>query len=495
MPSPQTPPSESGISQRSEGTWKVYYIIPERWQKIDQILDEALQKEGSQRETFLDEACSGDASLRQEVESLLEASERAKSFIEAPALEETAQAMAENQVQSMVGREIGSYKVLSLLGTGGMGEVYLAQDAKLDRKVALKFLTEQFAQDDQARFQREAQLLASLNHPNIAAIYGLEEANGLRFLVLELVEGETLAERLTGGPPPMDEALEICHQIAEGLEAAHESGVIHRDLKPANVKVTPEGKVKILDFGLAKALKRELSSEELENSSTISAEMTRAGVILGTAAYMSPEQTRGKPVDRRADIWAFGCVLYEALTSRQVFSGETVTDILGAIVHKQPDWEVLPEKTPWRIRDLLRRCLQKDPHDRLRHIGDAGIEVREALREPFVSIPLPAKAGSPWRRALPWVLVGIMTVVALTVVLIDSDKSPEGMGTVRLQLPLPERQLWVTNPSISPDGKQIVFHGLDETGEGSLWVRKLDSLVARKLAACRTFEVIPHRHH
>ena len=303
----------------------------------------------------------------------------------------------------MVGQTISHYRITAKLGEGGMGEVYRAEDTTLKREVAIKVLPAQFTQDTErlARFQREAQLLASLNHPHIATIHGLEQADGVRFLILELVEGQTLAERLRRGPLPMDEALEICRQIAEGLEAAHENGIIHRDLKPANVSVTPEGKVKILDFGLAKALGPELSEEELANSPTFTGEMTRAGVILGTAAYMSPEQARGKPVDKRTDVWAFGCVLYELLTGRQTFAGETITDILGAIVHKEPDWELLPERTPWGIRRLLWRCLEKDPHERLRDIGDGRIEIRQAKTEtadPALTQGAPVAASESWRR-------------------------------------------------------------------------------------------------
>ncbi|MEE9566086.1 MAG: serine/threonine-protein kinase, partial [Desulfobacteria bacterium] len=247
----------------------------------------------------------------------------------------------------MVGQTLSHYKVIEKIGQGGMGEVYRAEDTNLNREVAIKVLPEQFTQDPQrlARFEREAKLLASLNHPNIAAIYGLEEAEGVRFLALELVEGKTLAERVAKGPFPVEEALEVCRQMAEGMEAAHKKGVIHRDLKPANVKVTPEGKVKILDFGLAKAFEAEPPVTDISQSPTLTEEMTRAGVILGTAAYMSPEQAKGKPVDKRADIFAFGAVLYELLTGRRAFEGETITETLGAIIHKEPDWAALPATT------------------------------------------------------------------------------------------------------------------------------------------------------
>ena len=251
----------------------------------------------------------------------------------------------------MIGKTLTHYKVIEKIGQGGMGEVYRAEDTSLKREVAIKVLPEQFTKDPQrlARFEREAQLLASLNHPNIAAIHSFEHSDDIHFLVLELVPGETLAERVAKGPVPVEEALEVCRQIAEGMEAAHEKGVIHRDLKPANVKVTPEGKVKILDFGLAKAFEEETPAADISQSPTLTEEMTMAGVILGTAAYMSPEQARGKPVDKRADIFAFGAVLYELLTGKQAFQGETITESLGAIIHKEPDWEKLPTTTPWRI--------------------------------------------------------------------------------------------------------------------------------------------------
>src|SRR5512139_2460382 len=248
----------------------------------------------------------------------------------------------------MIGKTLGDYRVDAQLGRGGMGEVYIADDLNLNRKVALKFLPDAFTGDPErmARFEREARLLASLNHPNIAAIYGLEQAEGKRFIVMELVEGETLAQRISKGALPLEEALAICRQIADGLEAAHEKGVIHRDLKPANVMITEGDKVKILDFGLAKALSDETQSVDSSQSPTLTEAMTRPGVILGTAAYMSPEQAKGKAVDKRADIWALGCILYECLAGKRVFEGETVTEILAAVLTRDPDWQALPPETP-----------------------------------------------------------------------------------------------------------------------------------------------------
>src|SRR5438552_12048350 len=277
------------------------------------------------------------------------------------------------------GTKLGPYEIVAPLGAGGMGEVYRARDSRLGREVALKVLPAAVANDAKrmARFQREAQTLASLNHPNIASIYGLEDSGGVRALVMELVEGPTLAERIAGGsvgaglapparaqqaaPLPLDEALGIAKQIAEALEAAHERGIVHRDLKPANIKVTEGGAVKVLDFGLAKAFNPQDSAANLNetNSPTLGIAATHAGVILGTAAYMSPEQARGKQVDKRTDIWSFGCVLYEALTGRQAFAAETVSDTIAAILGRNPDWQALPAETPANIRVLLRRCLQK----------------------------------------------------------------------------------------------------------------------------------------
>ena len=255
--------------------------------------------------------------------------------------------------------------------------MYRARDPKLDRDVAIKVLPVGFASDGErlARFQREARVLASLNHPHIGGIYGFEDASGVPALVLELVEGDTLAERLEKGPIPVSEALHIARQIADALETAHEHGVVHRDLKPANIKITPEGTVKVLDFGLAKAVQRTESALQ-------TAGLSHEGIVLGTPAYMSPEQARGKPVDRRADIWAFGCVLYEMLTGRVAFAAETVTDTLAAVLDREPDWSLLPDKTPPAIQRLLRRCLEKDPKLRLRDMGDAGLDLQDALTSP-----------------------------------------------------------------------------------------------------------------
>jgi eukaryotic-like serine/threonine-protein kinase len=277
------------------------------------------------------------------------------------------------------GTQLGPYEILSAIGAGGMGEVYEARDNKLGRNVAIKILPEAFAHDHDrlSRFQREARMLAALNHPNIATIFGLEQSDGIHYLVMELVPGQTLAERLKAGPLAIEEALKIGGQIAEAMEAAHEKQVIHRDLKPANVKVTPQGRVKVLDFGLAKAFGPE--AEDLQSSPTLTSMGTEDGRILGTPTYMSPEQARGKPVDKRTDIWAFGCVLYELLVGQRAFEADTVSDTLARILEREPDWKALPPATPAKVRDLLRRCLEKDVNRRLRDIGEGRIELLDTV--------------------------------------------------------------------------------------------------------------------
>ena len=300
------------------------------------------------------------------------------------------------------GTTLGPYAVTAKIGEGGMGEVYRARDTKLDRDVALKVLPQAFTEDPDrlARFEREAKVVASLNHPNIGHIYGLEEADGQKALVLELVEGPTLADRIKQGPIPVDEALPIAKQIAEALEAAHEQGVIHRDLKPANIKVREDGTVKVLDFGLAKALDTAPEGDPSQ-SPTLTAAATQMGVIMGTAAYMSPEQARGKPVDKRADIWAFGVVLFEMLTGTRAFEGEDVSVTLANVINQAPDWERLPDGLRPSLQTYLQRCLDKDPSQRVQAIGDVRLALQGAFdQQPFGSYP--SKIAPPRRR---WQLV------------------------------------------------------------------------------------------
>ena len=308
------------------------------------------------------------------------------------------------------GTRLGSYEILSALGAGGMGEVYRARDSRLDRDVAIKILPKAFTADAQrvARFQREAKILASLNHPHIAAIYGLEEAEDAKALVMELVDGEDLAQRLARGALTLDQALPIAKQIAEALEAAHEQGIIHRDLKPGNIRLRTDGTVKVLDFGLAKVLEPPSTpGSAMAASPTITTlGFTRTGVILGTAPYMSPEQARGSAVDKRTDIWAFGCVLYEMLTGRRAFAGATLTDTLSAIVERDPDWRALPDATPASVRRLLQRCLAKDPKRRLHDAADVRIEIDDALTVPVATAGLDT-AASQRRARRGWFLVGL----------------------------------------------------------------------------------------
>ena len=458
----------------------------ERWREIEQIYHAALERKPSQRATFLNEACGGDEALRREVESLLTQEGATGSFLEAPALEVAAKVMSEASGRSLLGRQLGSYQVLSLLGTGGMGEVYRAHDRKLGRDVALKVLPKEFSQDPErlARLEREARLLASLNHPHIGAIHTLEESDGVRFLVLELVAGETLAERLKAGPLEVPEALRVCAQIAEALEAAHEQGVIHRDLKPANVKVTPEGQVKVLDFGLAKAQ----GSPDLSQAPTVSATGTETGAILGTPAYMSPEQARGRAVDKRTDVWAFGCVLYELLTGQRAFAGATVSDAIAAVLEREPDWEALPQTTPASIQTLLRRCLRKDSNRRHHDMADARIEIEEALSEPLKAMPTAEMAAAvaigaaqppPWRRAVPWMLAGMLAVIAAVALWSLWRAGPPAQRPVsRLVINLPQGQTLWQDLSISPDGTQIVY-GARTGSRLQFYVRRLNELESK----------------
>src|SRR5438552_2337242 len=308
------------------------------------------------------------------------------------------------------GRKVGPYEIVAPLGAGGMGEVYRARDTKLGRDVALKLLPPLFTEDADrvARFKREAQLLASLNHPHIGAIYGFEDADNVPALVLELVEGDTLYDRVHRSPLPLTEALAFEQQIADALDAAHRAGIIHRDLKPSNIKITPDGVVKVLDFGLAKALAAERSSSDMSKSPTITVGATIMGAILGTAAYMSPEQARGQPVDKRTDIWAFGCVLFDMLTGTSAFGRETVTDTIVAVVGAEPDWKSLPADTPVSIRRLLTRCLQKDARRRLHDIADARIEIEDAMATPAEAAPGPTpRRWSP--AAISALSLGIAT--------------------------------------------------------------------------------------
>jgi serine/threonine protein kinase len=383
------------------------------------------------------------------------------------------------------GVRLGAYEIVSLIGAGGMGEVYRARDLNLHREVAIKLLQSLHVSnpDRLSRFEREARLLASLSHPNIATIHGLERANGTTFLIMELAPGETLAARLARGRVAILDALPIGLQIAAALEAAHEKGVVHRDLKPANVAITADGKVKVLDFGLAKLMSDDSSeagaTTDLSQSPTIARDQTAAGMIVGTAAYMSPEQARGKPIDQRTDIWAFGCVLYELLTGKPAFTGETLTDIVAAVVNSDPDWQALPAQTPPAIRSLLRRTLKKDQAKRLRDVADARIEIEEVLAEPAIDRPKVAtgRVASPMAWTLPWAAAA-MALAGLVWTVATRETQPSRLPVSKLDLNVPSGvELGTTyspNVSLSPDGSTLVFTGT-LGGLRRMYTRRLDA--------------------
>jgi len=379
------------------------------------------------------------------------------------------------------GTKVGSHEILALLGQGGMGEVYRARDVKLNRDVAIKVLPAHLANDPErlSRLRREAQILASLNHPHIAHIHGLEDANGVPALVLELVEGSTLADRLAHGALPRSDAIDVARQIADGLEAAHEKGVIHRDLKPANVKITPDGTVKLLDFGLAKAVSEDRSEPDLP---TVTSANTEAGVVLGTAAYMSPEQARGRLVDKRTDVWAFGCVLFEMLSGRRPFAGDTLSDTLAGILTREPDWSRLPDDLPTNLTVLLRRCLEKDVKHRLRDIGDARIELDDAKSAPADHIAR-AQPAAVTRRTAIAALAGAAAGAAATGAWTfgrSTTASPRQLTRFALTMPEGEvhRSSFNSRLGISRTGRLLAFNTV--TGAGPrLYVRSLGNLDAR----------------
>ncbi len=380
----------------------------------------------------------------------------------------------------MIGKKLGQYEVIEMLGEGGMGVVYRAHDSSLNRDVAIKVLPKDFVSDPErkARFAQEARILATLNAPNIASIYGLQEAEGQPYLAMELVEGQTLAERINKGRIPLAETLDICLQIAEGLEAAHDKGIVHRDLKPANIIITPEGKVKILDFGLAKSIQEESLAADISQSPTFTRRMTQPGVILGTASYMSPEQARGKVVDKRSDIWAFGVVLYEMLTGQRLFQGETVSDVLASVLKADLELSALPADTPTPIRRLLRRALHKDPRQRLGVISDARLELDDAFQDSPDTVAAPvhveATPSPRWFRLLPWALAG-MLAIALIFAWWPDAATRTATVSMRSALVMSSDTSFIVSRgmAISPDGSTVVFAG--GTAQSlNLYIRRLD---------------------
>jgi Tol biopolymer transport system component len=461
-------------------------MTDERWRQVRKVFEGALEQPSSERSAFVSSAVAGDESLRREVEALLAADGAETPLSERwPVASESAMAGLRVPAEAFdghgrpapglsVGSRVGSYDVVGPLGVGGMGEVYRARDARLGRDVAIKILPSAFTAnpDRLARFDREARVLASLNHPHIGGIYGIVEAGDSPALVLELVEGPTLAERIKAGPLGTGQSLTLGRQVADALSAAHDKGIVHRDLKPANIKVTPAGVVKVLDFGLAKP-DADTATPELANSPTITLSGTHAGVILGTAAYMSPEQARGRPVDKRTDIWAFGCLLFEMLTGRKAFDRETASDTIAAILEREPDWSLLPRATPTHIRRLLQRCLEKDARRRLRDIGDACLELDDAIGR-LASRPVGGRllesAGWPGRIAL----VALVTLAAALLVGLVwgpwearpvTHEVPRLIFTQVTSLPGLE---WF--PSLSPDGRWVVYGG-DTEGNRDVYLQ------------------------
>ena len=449
------------------------------WHRVKEILEAALARPPAERAGCVETMCGDDASLRQEVESLLAATEQAGDFIERPALQSLSAtaAFSNGRIPDLSGRaldpgeSLGPYTILEFIGAGGMGEVYRARDSNLNRDVALKVRPATVALDEDrfTRFTREAQILATLNHPNISAIYGLESSGGVQALVLELVEGPTLASRIARGRVPISEALTIARQIADGLEAAHQRGIIHRDLKPANVKLRPDGTVKILDFGLAKALDAVdagsvTSNEALATSITVS----HVGLIFGTAAYMSPEQARGDVVDKRADIWAFGCVLFEMLTGVVPFGGDRVADVLEHIITSEPDVNALPADTPTRLRICVQRCLHKDVRQRFHDIAD----VRLALEGAFDAAAGDARPRGRSRLAYAgWGAAAVVAIAAGSGIVPSVNRSRQDTAETRLDIVTPPTSS-PASLAISPDGRSVVFSGI--AGE-PLLLRRLDS--------------------
>jgi eukaryotic-like serine/threonine-protein kinase len=459
--------------------------------RISDLYHRALECMPDERGAFLEEACAGDAALRGEVESLLRYESDSARFLETPAVALGDLGRAPDRSQ-MTGRQLGPYAIVAPLGAGGMGEVYRARDSKLGRDVAIKILPSHFTADleRRARFAREARLLATLNHPHIGAIYGLEETDGVTALVLELVEGPTLADRLSRGPMPIADVLATARQIAEALDAAHAKGIVHRDLKPANVVLqsatdasSSDGRAKVLDFGLAKTFAARLGYDVTQQPST-SLDGTAEGRILGTPAYMSPEQARGQAVDKRTDIWAFGCVLFEMLAGRRAFDGETLTDTFARILDHEPDWAALPAETPASIRRLLERCLRKDPRKRLHDIADALIEIDDGTQPFDADAAIAAPVATRWgREPLAWIVAAALALALGVMALNGRGVRAVPPELVEFPIAAPDGSPFAGRApqfSISPDGRHVAFVATSKEGP-TLWVRSLSTIDSREL--------------
>ena len=453
-----------------------------RWARVEELYHAALERPAADRQAFLVEACGRDEALRSEIQSLLDHEQEADRMMEEPAAGVMTQPVA-----VVRGTRLGPYEVMDFIGAGGMGEVYRARDTRLGREVAVKVLPAEFASEPtlRARFEREARAVSALNHPNICTLHDVGDASGLPYLVMELVEGPTLAECLKEGPQPISEALKLAHQIAEGLQAAHERGILHRDLKPHNIKVTPEGRVKLLDFGLAKMLKAERLGEAFSEKATATADATGAGVAMGTVPYMSPEQARGEALDRRTDVWAFGCVLYEMLAGGRAFPGPSGAEALVAVLEREPDWAALPAAMPVSLRKLLRRSLEKDKARRIHDIGDARLELEEAQVD-LGSRAGPASPAATRRRPGKLFWLGGLVVAAaglgawLAFRSLPSEATPP---TRRLTLAPPPRTrlmdpfITAQHLVISRRGDRVAFSGESDTVR-RLYVRAINDIEA-----------------
>ncbi|MDP2322302.1 MAG: protein kinase [Acidobacteriota bacterium] len=461
-------------------------MTPERWRRVEDLFHSVGELPPSERGTFLAQACADDVDLRREVESLLAG--REGTLLAGGVGAAAARVMPARG--RWEGRALGTYQLGEMIGAGGMGEVYRARDSRLGRDVAVKILSGDFAgsAERMARFEREARILATLNHPNIAAIYGLEESAGIRALVLELVEGVTLAEKLQTDAGvrcalSLRDALPIATQITRACEAAHQKGIVHRDLKPANIKIAPDGTVKVLDFGVAKF---DAPREPGPTGSGVLS--TVEGAVLGTVAYMSPEQARGLPVDRRTDIWAFGCVLYEMLTGCRSFPGDSSADVMGAITSRDPDWTLLPPDTPARVRDVLRRCLAKDAERRYHDVADVRVELEEAL-DPSASVAAVTSVSSApgWRTRLPWIGAAAIAAAAIIGVWVQRpQETTERRGPARVSIELPPAVAVYaigrgSSVAISPDAQRVVYVAV--AGDSTrLLSRPLDGLESSPVA-------------
>jgi serine/threonine protein kinase/Tol biopolymer transport system component len=436
----------------------------ERLQQIEEIFQEALQRAPAERDTFVREACRGDSDLRREVASLL--ANHHEGIDSASWAAAAAAELIVDRASLQPGQCLGPYRIEGFLAAGGMGEVYRATDNRLHREVAIKVSAARFSE----RFEREARVIASLNHPNICTLYDV----GPNYLVMEYVEGPTLAERIHQGPIPTASVLDIARQMTAALEAAHQRLIVHRDFKPGNVKIRHDGTVKVLDFGLAKLPPAQTgASAHSDDSPTLTIAATQAGVLLGTAAYMSPEQARGEPVDKRGDVWAFGVVLWEMLTGKRLFQGKTTSDVLAAVIRDEPDLRQVPAK----VRPLLKRCLEKDPQKRLRDIGDAmGI---------IESTPSSESATRPASSRLVWILTAVAAVLAVALAalsFIHFHETPPRAEVIRFQIPGPRAHNFIPAPWMSPNGRMIAFSAQGPAGRNVLWVRSLDAVDARALA-------------